>query len=70
MSAEDEERFQLSNNCWICDKFFGVEDNKVRGDLRKTGKYRGSAHWSCNINLKLAMKVPIRFHTLRSMADI
>ena len=22
MSAEEEERFQLSNSCWICDKLF------------------------------------------------
>ena len=70
MSPEDEERFQLSNNCWICDKLFGVEDNKVRGHLRITGKYRGSAHWSCNINLKLTRKAPVIFQTLRSMADI
>ena len=30
MSAEDEEEIQLSNNCWICDTLFGVEDKKVR----------------------------------------
>ena len=30
MSAEDEERFQLSNKCWISDKLFDVGDNKVR----------------------------------------
>ena len=30
MSAEDEERFQSSNKCWICDKLFDVGDNKLR----------------------------------------
>ena len=30
-----------------------------------TGKYRGSAHWSCNINLKLTKKVPVLFHKLK-----
>ena len=30
MSAEEEERFQLPNNCWTCDKLFDVEDDKVR----------------------------------------
>ena len=65
MSTEDEERFQLSNNCWICNKFFGVGNNKVRYHCHITGKYRGSAHWSCNINPKLTKKIPIIFHNLR-----
>ena len=53
MSAEEEERFQLSNNCWICDKLFDFRDENVRDHCHITGKCRGSAHWSCNINLKL-----------------
>ena len=49
MSAEDEERFQLSNICWICDKLLDVGDDKDHCHI--TGKYKGSARWSCNINL-------------------
>ena len=30
-----------------------------------TGKYRGGAHWSCNINLKLTKQIPVIFHNLR-----
>ena len=30
MSAEEEERFQLSNSCWIYDKLFDVRADKVR----------------------------------------
>ena len=30
-----------------------------------TGKYRGSAHWSCNINLRLTKEVPGIFHNLK-----
>ena len=28
MSSEEEERFQLRNSCWICDKLFDVGDEK------------------------------------------
>ena len=57
ISAEDEERFLLSNNCWICDKLFDAgEDNKVRDHCHITGKNRGLAHWICNINLNLLKK--------------
>ena len=64
MSAE-EERFQVSNNCWICDKLFDVGDEKVRYHCHITGKIRGAAHWSCNVNLKLCKKIPVIFHILR-----
>ena len=50
MSAEDEERLQSRNKCWICNKLFDVGDNKVRDHDHVTEKYRGSAHWSCKIN--------------------
>ena len=65
MCAEDEKRFQLSSICWICDKLFDVGDNKVRDHCHITGKYRGSAYWSCNINLKLTKKFLAIFHILR-----
>ena len=29
MPAEEEERFQSSNSCWICGKLFDVGDNKL-----------------------------------------
>ena len=56
MSAEEEERFELSNSCWICDKLFDVGDDKIKGHCHITGKYGGAAHWSCNVNLKLSQK--------------
>ena len=65
MSAEDEERFQMSNKCWICDKLFDVGDDKVRDHCHITRKPRGSAHWSCNVNLKLTKEVAVIFHNLR-----
>ena len=65
MSTEDEEKFQSSNKCWICDKLSDVDDNKVRDCHHVTGKYRSSTHWSFNINLKLTKKVPVIFHNLK-----
>ena len=65
MSVEDEEKFQLSNKCWICNKLFTEEDKKVRDHDHITGKYRDSAHSNCNINLKLTKKFPVTFHNLR-----
>ena len=65
ISAKEEERFQLNNSCWICDEFFDVGDGKIRDHCHIAGKYRGAAHWSCNINFKLSKKIPVIFHNLR-----
>ena len=59
MSEGEVKRFQSSNKCWICDKSFDTRDNKVRDHCHVTGKYRGSAHLICNINLKLTQKFQI-----------
>ena len=44
MSAENEERLQSSNECWICNKLSGIRDNKVKDHCHITGAYRSSAH--------------------------
>ena len=64
MSAEKKERFQLTNIYWICYKLFDISDNKVRDHCHVTGKYRGAAHGSCNVNFKMTKKVPVMFHNL------
>ena len=65
MSVEEEETFQLTNSCWVCDKLFDLGDDKARDHCHITGKYKGAVHWSCNINLKLSKKIPVIFHNLR-----
>ena len=55
----------MSNSCWICKKLIDNDDEKVRDHCHVTGKFRGAAHWSCNMNLQLTKKVPIIFHNLR-----
>ena len=64
MSAEENEKFELTNICWICDRLIENTDNKVRDHCHITGKYRGAGHYSCNINLKTSKNVPVIFHNL------
>ena len=63
--SEEEEQFQLSNICWICEKLIDDDDEKVRDHCHVTAQFRGAAHWSCNINLQLTKNVPVIFHDLR-----
>ena len=50
-SKEEKEQFQSSSTCWIREKLIDSDDEKVRDHCPITGKCRGAAHWSCNINL-------------------
>ena len=61
MIKEDNEDFKNSTKCCICDIDYTDNDVKVRDHCHSTGKYRGSAHRDCNINLKL------NFTTLKIM---
>ena len=65
MSEKEEHLFQQSNSCWICKKLIDNDEEKVRDHCHVTGKFRGAAHESCNLNLKLTKKVPVIFHNLR-----
>ena len=65
ISEEEEQQFQSSNTCWICEKRIDGDDEKVRDHCHITAKFRGAAYWSCNTNLQLTKKVPIIFHNLR-----
>ena len=63
--SEEEEQFESSNICWNFVKLIDVDDEKVRDDYHVTGKFRGAAHWKCDINLQLTKNVPVIFHNLR-----
>ena len=60
-----KKQFRSSNTCWVCEKLIDHEDEKVRDHCHVTSKFRGAAHWSCNINLQLTKNVPVIFHNLR-----
>ena len=53
MTKQDSEDFENSAKCWICVNDYIDNDVKVIDHCHITGKYRGSAHRDCNINLKL-----------------
>ena len=57
--------FQQSNSCWICKKLIDSDEKKVRDHCHVTGKFRGAAHWNCNINFQLTQNVPVIFHNLK-----
>ena len=63
--TEEEEQFQSSTTCQICKKLINDDDEKVTDYCHITRKFKGAAHWSCNINLQLIKKVPVMFHNLR-----
>ena len=65
MSAEEEQNFEMSNICWVCNTLFAVSDESVRDYCHISGKYRGAAHCFFNINLKINKKVPVIFHNLK-----
>ena len=65
MYVEHKRISQWSNECWICNKLFSAGDNNLRDHDHVTEKYRGSANWSCNVNLKLNKKVIVIFHNLK-----
>ena len=62
MSEEEGHLFQQSNSCWICKKLIDNDEEKVRDHCHVTGKFRGAAHWDCNINFQLTKKVPVICH--------
>ena len=66
MTKKDNRDFENSTKCWICDNAYVDGDVKVRDNCDITGKYRGSAHRGCNINIKLNHKIPAVFHNLKN----
>lgn len=64
LTDEENELFDKSEKCYMCDKFFKDKNEKVRDHCHITGKYRGVAHKKCNIKYQVPNFLPILFHNL------
>ena len=63
-TEDDIISFHKAKICWICLKPFikNSMDYKVKDHDHFSGKYRGSAHNSCNLKFKVPNDIPILFH--------
>ena len=62
MTTQDEEIYNNSQICWICNEELNTD--KVRDHCHITGKFRGAAHNQCNLKFKIPKKLRIIFHNL------
>ena len=44
MTEKEEEQFQSSNTCWICEKLIEDDSGKVRDHCHINSNFRGAAH--------------------------
>jgi len=65
LTEEDKLNCQVTTKCHICNTKFTPEDPRVRDHCHLTGKYRGAAHNSCNINFKYPKFIPVIFYNLK-----
>ena len=52
MTLEDENNYQNSKDCWICNQKINKDKDKVRDHCHITSKCRVGAHNECNSKLK------------------
>jgi hypothetical protein len=58
----DEKIYREATVCHICEQELG--DDRVRDHCHLSGKFRGAAHESCNLNYKIPNFFPVVFHNL------
>ena len=72
LSPNELKQFDEATKCWICNEEFddtadekGYRKNeKVKDHCHYTGRFRGAAHNSCNLNYKKPKFIPVVFHNL------
>ena len=61
-TKSDEVRFQAATECHICEGELGGD--RARDHCHLTGKFRGAAHESCNVNYQIPKFFPLIYHNL------
>ena len=65
MTKKDNEDFDNSTKCWICDSDYIGNDVKVRNHCHITENHRGPAHGNLNINVKLNHNISVVLQNLK-----
>ena len=68
-TKEDNQNYERSTKCCICDNTFVKGDDKVMDHCQITGKYRGTAHKYCNVKVSLNYKISIVFHMAKQLKN-
>ena len=66
LTKKEEKKHNKQEVCHICGKGFSTDDNnkkyhKVRDHCHYTGKYRGTAHDTCNLRYEIPKETPVVF---------
>ncbi|XP_020297152.1 uncharacterized protein LOC109861765 [Pseudomyrmex gracilis] len=64
LTPAELERFRNVKCCHVCEQPFERDDMRVRDHCHLTGRFRGPAHFACNLNYKQVYIVPVVFHNL------
>ena len=63
-TEEDEQVHRATKTCFICQEHMPPND-KVRDHCHFTGKYRGAAHFKCNLAFKHPKSITVFSHHLK-----
>ena len=64
LTPDEEASFQSAIICSICKK--SLDEKRARDHDHISGKFRGSAHISCNLKYNQSKKIPVIFHNMKN----